>query len=72
MYTHVDCPGGSVSEESACNAKDPGLIPGSGRSSEEGNGKPTPDILPGEFHGQRGLVGYSPWGCKEYNMTKMT
>jgi len=21
--------------------------------------------LPGEFHGQRSLVGYSPWGCKQ-------
>ena len=21
-------------------------------------------ILPGEFQGQRSLVGYSPWGCK--------
>ena len=29
-----------VSEESACNAGDPGLIPGLGRSSGEGNGNP--------------------------------
>ena len=27
-------------KESACNARDPGLIPGSGRSPEEGNGSP--------------------------------
>ena len=33
-------PGGSDSEESACNAGDPGLIPGLGRSSGEGNGNP--------------------------------
>ena len=26
-------------------------------------------ILPGEFHGQRSLVGYSLWGHKESNMT---
>ena len=26
---------------------------------------PTPLFLPGECHGQRSLVGYSPWGCKE-------
>jgi len=26
---------------------------------------PTPVFLPGEFHGQKSLVGYSPWGCKE-------
>ena len=33
-----DFPGGSVSKESACNAGDPGSIPGSGRSPGEGNG----------------------------------
>ena len=26
---------------------------------------PTPLFLPGKFHGQRSLVGYSPWDCKE-------
>ena len=31
-------PGGSDDKESACNTRDPGLIPGSGRSSGEGNG----------------------------------
>ena len=25
---------------------------------------PTPVFLPGEFHGQRIMVGYSPWGCR--------
>ena len=33
-------PGGSDGKESACNVGDPGSIPGSGRSSGEGNGKP--------------------------------
>ena len=32
--------GSSVSKSSACNAGDPGLIPGSGRSPEERNGNP--------------------------------
>ena len=27
--------------------------------------QPTPVFLPGEFHGQKSQVGYSPWGCKE-------
>ena len=27
--------------------------------------QPTPVSLPREFQGQRSLVGYSPWGCKE-------
>ena len=30
----------------------------------------TPVFLPGEFHGQRNLAGYSPWGCKESDMTE--
>ena len=33
-------PGGSDSKESACNAGDLGLIPGLGRSPEEGNDNP--------------------------------
>ena len=30
---------------------------------------PTPAFLPGEFHEQRSLEGYSPWGCKESDTT---
>ena len=30
----------------------------------------TPVFLPGDFHGQRNLVGYSPWGLKESDMTE--
>ena len=32
--------------------------------------QPTPVFLPGKFHGQRNLVGYSPWGHKESNATE--
>ena len=32
--------------------------------------QPTPVFLPGKFHGQRSLVGYSPWGRKELDMTE--
>ena len=31
---------------------------------------PTPVLLPGKSHGQRSLVGSSPWGCKESDMTE--
>ena len=31
---------------------------------------PTPVSLLEEFYGQRRLVGYSPWGCKESDMTE--
>ena len=30
----------------------------------------TPIFVPGESHGQRGVVGYSPWGHKELDMTE--
>ena len=32
--------------------------------------QPTPVFLPRESHGSRSLVDYSPWGCKEMDMTK--
>ena len=32
--------------------------------------QPTPVFLPGEFHGQGSLVGYSPWGRKELDTTE--
>ena len=31
---------------------------------------PTAVFLPGESHGQRSLVGYSPWGCRELDTTE--
>ena len=42
-----------------------GLIPWSGRAPWKRKWQPTPGFLPGEFHGQRSLVGYSPWGRQE-------
>ena len=30
----------------------------------------SPVLLPGKSHGQRSLVGYIPWGCKESDMTE--
>ena len=34
--------------------------------------QPTPVFLPGESHGLRSLVGYSPWSCKELDTTEVT
>ena len=56
----------------AQDIKDTGSIPGSGRSPGGGHGIPTPAFLPGQSHGQRSLVGYSPWGLKESGMTEAT
>ena len=44
---------GSDGKESAHNAGDTDLIPRSGRSHGEGNGKSIPVFLPTEFYGQR-------------------
>ena len=49
----------------ACNARDTGdadLIPGLGRSPEEGNGNSLQYFWPEKSQGQKSLVGYSPWG----------
>ena len=61
--------GGSDSKESACYAGDSGSIPGSGRASGEGNGYPS-SILTWRIPWQRSLMGYSPWGCKELDVTE--
>ena len=34
--------------------------------------QPTPVFLPGEFHGRRSLVGYSPWGHQESDVAEVT
>ena len=52
-------PGGSEGKASAYNVGDPGSIPGSGRSSGEGNGNPLQIFLPGKSHGWSSLVGYT-------------
>ena len=46
------------------------LIPGLGRSRGEGDGNPLQYFLPGKFHGQKNLAGYSPWSCKESDTTE--
>ena len=63
IYVQMVFPRGSDDKESAGNAGDPGSIPG-GKIPWRREWLPTPLFLPGEFHGQRSLVGYSPWGCR--------
>ena len=55
---------------SACNAGDLGSISGSGRFPWRRKWQPTPVFLPGESHGWRNLVGYSPRGHKELDTTE--
>ena len=57
--------GGPGGKESACNVGDLGSIPGLGRSPGGGHGNPLQYSCLENPHGQRCLVGYSPWGLKE-------
>ena len=63
-------PGGSVSKESTCNVGDLSSVPGLGRSPEGRHGNPLQCSCLENLHGQKGLAGYSPWGCKESDMTE--
>ena len=63
-------PSGSEVKATACNAGDLGSIPGLGRFPWRRKWQPTPVFLPGESHGQRSLVGYSPRGHKESDTTE--
>ena len=63
-------PGGSDGKEYACNAGDPGPIPGLRRSPGGGHGNPLQYSCLDNPHAQKSLVGYSPWGHKESDMTE--
>ena len=63
-------PSATDGKDSACNVGDLGSIPGLERSPGGGHGNPLQYSCLGNPHGQRSLVGYSPWGCKELDMTE--
>ena len=66
-------PDDSAGKELACYAGDigdRGLI-SVGKIPWRRIWQPTSVFLPRESHGQKSLVGYSPWGCKEPGMTEL-
>ena len=63
-------PSGSVCKELTCNARDLGSILHLGRSPGEEHGNPLQYSFLENPHGQKSLVGYSPWGRKELDMTE--
>ena len=65
---HMISLSGLVVKNQSANAGAIGLTPGSGRSPEK-EMETHSSILPGKSHEQRRLVGYSPWGPKESDMT---
>ena len=71
----MDFPGGARSKELACQSRRPkrqAFDPWAGKIPCRREWLPTPIFLPGESHGQRSLVGYSPWGRKELDTTEAT
>ena len=69
-YNNSFSDGSSSEEEPACNAGDPGSIPGSGRPPEVGNGNSFQYSCL-ELHGQRSLAGSSPWSRTEMEKTEL-
>ena len=68
-------PSGTSGKESYCQCrrhKRHGFNPWVGKIPWSRKWQPTSVFLPGEFHGQRSLAGYSPWGHKESDMTEHT
>jgi len=63
-------PGGSDGKESACTVGNLDFIPGLEGSPGGGHANPLQYSCLGNPHGQRSLVGCSPWGCKESDMTE--
>ena len=56
--------------KSCLQCEGPGFDLWVGKIPWQSKWQPTPVLLPGESHGQRNLAGYSPWGCKELDMTE--
>ena len=66
-------PGGSAGREPACQCrrhKRCGFDAWVRKIPWRRKWQPSPVFLPGKSHGQRSLVGYSPWGRKESDMTE--
>ena len=62
-------PGGSVIKEPTCQCRRHGFNPWVRKIPWKRKWLPTLVVLPGKSHGQRSLVGYSPRGHKESDMT---
>ena len=63
-------PGGSDGKESACQCSRPRFDSWVGKIPWRRKWQSTPAFLPGEFHEQRSLAGYSLWGHKESDTTE--
>ena len=71
IFTSLGFLSGSVVKNPPANPKDAGWIPEWGRFPGE-KWQPISVFSPGKCHGQRNLVGYSPWGCKRVRHNLLT
>ena len=72
--TLVELPGGTLGKEPTCQCKSHkthGFNPWVKKIPGRRRYQPIPVFLPREFHGQKSLVGYSPWGLKESDTTEV-
>ena len=75
MHIHTGLPGWLGVKESACQCRSRrrhGFKPWVAKIVWRRRWQPTPVFLLEKFHGQRSLVGYSPWGHKESDTTEHT
>ena len=61
-HLYLGLPRWPSGKESTCQCRRRGFYPWVGKIPWRRKWQPTPVFLPGKSHGQRGLVGYSPWG----------
>ena len=59
-------------KDTTCQCRRCGFDPWVGKVPWRKKWQPTPVFLPGKSHGQRSLTGYSPWACKESDVTERT
>ena len=77
LLHYIGLPWWFSGKEPTCKCRRPGFNPWIGKIPWRRKWQPTWVFLPGKSHGQRSLVGYSPWGCKRIghdlnNWTKTT
>ena len=67
---HQELPWWLSGKESVCQSRKLGFDHWVRKIPQRRAWQPTPVFLPGESHGQKGLVGYSPEGYKEWDVTE--
>ena len=73
LIDNIGLPRWLSGKESACQCRKHrrhGFDPQVGKIPWRRKWQPAPVFSPSKLHGQRSLVGYSPWGCKKSGTTE--